>query len=403
MKRAIICEGSDNLGKTTLCKYLQREFAEMKPTVVHCGPPEGEGNEALKFQLKYLAQTMKAFNEGDGIEIWDRSVIGECVYGPMYRADWYEHETYERNVFRELYNVSSRLFNIVLYTNGEVYKTMKIGSKSDETKLYQKMEQAPKIAVKFVDVFTKLGLKHTLYINCENYESFDLRNRYIMKRVRAWLNLHPYEHLMTDDFTHTFFNNGQMIWKNGIGFMRWRYECDDYDDKECDIGCAHATISRFGKAVKRPTGACGAIDTAKYIFIGEAPGQDGCGKLGIPFYDDRSGNLMQTTLDRLGIHPTHYYMTNVVKCCPEGNKLEMYVDNQSRRSLECVVALKTELLRVLNKNPEAKIIALGKVAGYELSRIGLGLKHSVIYHPAYYLRMGMSDEFYREMKLVTEG
>ena len=64
-------------------------------------------------------------------------------------------------------------------------------------------------------------------------------------------------------------------------------------------------------------------------------------------------------------------------------------------------ALKTELLRILKKNPVAKVIALGKVAGYELSRFGI--EHAVVYHPAYYLRMGISDDFYRELKLVTEG
>lgn len=402
MKKAIIIEGPDNLGKTTLAHYLQRELnGTYQIGYAHSGPPEGKGSDALTYQQAMLKQTMKEFQDSNTIEVWDRSIVGECVYGPMFRADWYDHATYEQNMFRELRNVASRIFNVVLYTNGDVYKTMKIKSKNDEDEVYQTMAQAPKIATRFVDVFTMLGMKHTLYINCENYESFDIRNKYIMKRVRAWLNLHPYEHLMTGDFTHTFFNNGQMIWKRGIGFMKWRYECDEYNDKECDIGCAHAKLSRFGKAVKRPTTACGATDAVKYIFVGEAPGKDGCGKLGIPFYDDRSGNLMQTTLDRLGIHPTQYYMTNVVKCCPEGNKLEMYVDNQSRRGLECVMALKTELLRITTKNPTAKIIALGKVAGYELSRFGM--KHAVVYHPAYYLRMGLSEEFYREMKLVMEG
>ena len=398
MKRVIICEGPDNCGKTTLCELLKQEFAEMQPTVVHCGPPQT--NDPLKFQVSYLKTTIRSFEENSGLEIWDRSVIGECVYGPLYRQNEYDHETYERNLMHEMQTVESRIFSIVMYTNGGVYKQMNIKAKKDEEKLYQKMVQAPKIAIRFVDVFTKLGLKHTLYINCENYESFDIRNRYIMKRVRAWLHHKPYEHLMTNDFTHTFFNNGQMMWKRGIGFMKWRYECSTYDDKECALGCNHAIKSEFGRAVNRPTGACGAIDTAKYIFVGEAPGHDGCGKLGIPFYDDRSGNLMQTTLDRLGIHPTHYYMTNIVHCTPERNDLLKYVDNQTRRSLECVTALKAELLRIIDKNPTVKIIALGKVAGYELSRFGM--EHSTVYHPAYYLRMGISDEFHRALKMVME-
>jgi len=400
MKKAVIIEGPDNLGKTTLARFLQSEFVGTHDfAYVHCGPPEGNGTDALKYQCQYLAQTMRAFKNGDGLEIWDRSIIGECVYGPMYRE--YDHACYDALLRTELLGIGSRLFNIVLYTNGECYKRMKIQKKANETKAYQTQNEAPKIAIQFVDVFTKLGLKHTLYINCENYESFDARNTYIMKRVRAWLHLKPYEHLHTGDFTHTFFNNGQMIWKKGVGFMRWRYECDSYTDKLCKIGIDHATTSIFGKTVKRPTTACGATNNVAYLFVGEAPGQQGCGQLGIPFYDDRSGNLMQVTLDRLGIHPTHYYMTNVVKCCPKSNALSEYVDNQSRRNLECVKGLKTELLRIITMNPTVKVIALGKVAGYELSRFGI--QHRVVYHPAYYLRMGISDDFLRELKLVVEA
>lgn len=398
MKKAVIIEGPDNLGKTTLACLIQKEFALHDPTIEHCGPPEGDGDQALEYQLKYLATTMKSFHHDDGLEIWDRSIIGECVYGPMYRE--YDHDRYEMHLVKELESIESRLFNIVLYTNGDVYKQMGIQSKADETKAYQTQKASPKIAIKFVDVFTKLALKHTLYINCENYESFDSRNKYILKRVRAWLNLRSYEHLHTGDFSHTFFNNSQMLWKKGIGFMRWRYECNSYTDKNCEIGIDHATISIFGKVAKRPTTACGASDNVKYIFVGEAPGQDGCGSLGIPFYDDRSGNLMQITLDRLGIHPTQYYMTNAVKCCPSSNNLNAYVGNQDRRALECVIALKDEVLRIMKKSPKAKVIAIGKVAGYELARFGI--QHHSIYHPAYYLRMGISDEFYRALKMIVE-
>lgn len=403
MKKAIILEGPDNLGKTSLAKYLQNEFRGAHDlAITHSGPPpKGSGLDALAWSLKYLKHIAQDFRSGDGIEIWDRSIIGECVYGPMYRE--YDHDKYWQALKQELLSMGGRLFNVVLYTNGDVYKTMNINRKFDEKEVYQTMGEAPKIAVRFVDTFTALGMKHTLYINCENYGSFDIRNRYIMKRVRAWLSLHPYEHLMTGDFTHTFFNNGQMLWKSGVGFMKWRYECNAYLNKDCILGCDHAQGSVYGKMVNRPTGACGASNNVRFIFVGEAPGQNGCGTLGIPFYDDRSGNLLQTTLDRLGIHPTQYYMTNVVKCCPLDNKLGDYVDNQSRRKLECVTALKTELLRIITKNPTAKLVALGKVAGYEMSQMELGLPHAVVYHPAYYLRMGLSDEFYRELKLVMEG
>ena len=399
MKKVIIIEGADNVGKTTLSKFLAEAFSLFKPTIVHCGPPPGDGQSALKFQQQYLRRTMVEVKAEEGLEIWDRSIVGECVYGPLYRK--YDHQAYEDALTIALQEAGRFIFNIVIYTNGEVYDRLKVKRKGDEKEVYQLPTEAPRISARFVDVFSKLSLKYTLYVNCANYESFDERNGYIMKRVRAWLHHKPYEHLMTDNYSHTFFNPNQMMWKEGVGFRKWRYDCVDYEEENCHIGRDHEKSARFGKNMHKPTSACGAIHNVKYIFVGEAPGQEGCGKLGIPFYDDRSGNLMQTTLDRLGIHPTHYYMTNAVKCCPNGNQLGQYVDNHNRRTLECVVRLKEEILYVKEKSPKAKIIALGKVAGYELAR--LGIEFLSVYHPAYYLRMGVSDDFHRELKVVVEG
>ena len=399
MKRAVIIEGPDNVGKTTLSAYLAKTFTVLTPTITHCGPPPGNGSSALAYQRLYLRKTMHDFMHEEGVEIWDRSVIGECVYGPLYRD--YEHDVYAEELEDALQEGWKNIFTIVIYTNGEVYDRLKVKPKDDEDKIYQRRSQAAIISTKFVDVVSHLALKYTLYINCANYASFDERNVYIMKRVRAWLHHKPYEHLMTDDYSHTFFNPTQMLWKEGNGFIKGAYECASFEEDDCDLGHDHARSAKFGKTHARPTSACGATRNVKYIFVGEAPGHDGCGKLGVPFYDDRSGNLMQSALDRLGIHPTHYYMTNAVKCCPNGNKLNDYVSNETRRGLECVVRLKEEILTVQEKSPKAKVIALGKVAGYELAR--LGIHHNMVYHPAYYLRMGVSDDFHRELKVVMEG
>ena len=397
MKKVVIVEGADNIGKTTLCKFLASAFPTFNPTIVHCGPPPGDGQSALKFQQQYLRQSMMAMKAEEGFEIWDRSIVGECVYGPMYRK--YDHQSYEDELIAALQEAGRFIFNIVLYINGEVHQRFKLKKKDDEQKVYQLQSETARISTRFVDVFSRLSLKYTLYVNCANYNSFDERNGYIMKRVRAWLHHKQYEHLMTDDYSHTFFNSQQMVWKEGNGFLKWPYRCDDYEEEDCRLGIDHDRSALFGKKVHRPTSACGAIRNVKYVFVGEAPGHGGCGKLGIPFYDDRSGNLMQMTLDRLGIHPTHYYMTNTVKCCPDGNQLGQYADNSTRRELECVIRLKDEILSVQKHNSTAMVIALGKVAGYELAR--LGIEHHIVYHPAYFLRMGISDDFYLGLKAVV--
>lgn len=404
VRHAIVLEGPDNIGKTYLANTLKREIALLnsgkEPKVVHCGPPVGTGKAAFMYQRKYLKSVIEHVSDDTrDIEIWDRSVIGEDVYGPLYRTGLYDHDKYRRELYDGLQSVRAKMIVIAFYADLEFFKRFGIEKKEDETKKYQRMMEAPKIATRFIDVIARLNLKRTLYVNCLNYDSLDDRNKYIVSRVKMWLKLTPYQHTMTDSYRHTFFNAKQSLWETGRGFVDGRMGCGAYDDRSCELGIDHR-VCRFGSQHDRPTGPCGALTEIKYVFVGEAPGEKGCGKLGVPFYDDVSGNLLQTTLDRLGIHPLHYYMTNVVKCCPAGNKLSDYVSNHTIKELECVQTLSGELGRVMKQNPKAKIIALGKVAAEQLKR--LHFKYHMVYHPAYYLRMGISNDFYRELKLVVE-
>lgn len=405
VRHAIVLEGPDNIGKSYLANTLKRELALIQngkePKIVHCGPPVGTGKSAFIYQQKYLKSVVERVKDDTrDVEIWDRSVIGEDVYGPMYRTGQYDHDVYSQELKDSLQEVRTKLIVIAFYANLDFFKQFGIEKKEDETKKYQRMMEAPKIATRFIDVIARLGLKRTLYVNCANYASLDERNTYVISRVKTWMKLAAYQHTQTDSYRHTFFNPMQMLWETERGFIDGRMRCGAYDDESCQLGRDHAAITKFGCQYHRPTGPCGAVTNIKYIFVGEAPGENGCGKTGIPFYDDRSGNLLQTTLDRLGIHPVHYYMTNVVKCCPVDNKLSMYVSKHTIKDLECVQTLSVELGPIVKKNPFAKIIALGKVAAEQLKR--LHFKYHTVYHPAYYLRMGISDDFYRELKLVVE-
>jgi len=401
MKRIIILEGCDNIGKTLLAEQLKKKFCTFEPTIKHFGPPTKKGKAALTEQLSLLRAECTAIVEQEGVEIWDRSVLGECVYGPMYRAEQYDHDEYRQALGKWLNTVKSQILLVILYTNGDMYQRFGIARKNDETKLYQSFGEAPKIATAFVDLATRLSCKNTVFVNCENYTTFDQRNKYVSDRVKAFLARTTYHHQQIDDYSHSFFGHGKMIWKEGKGFLKWKYQCGTYNEGDCSIGNEHHEFARYGQQYDRPTSACGAIRHVRYVFVGEAPGYNGCGHLGIPFYGDASGSLMQTTLDRLGILPTQYYMTNTVKCCPKNNKLGLHVSNDNRKDLECVDRLNDELDRVLDYNPKAKIIAIGKVAGFELAR--KGYHHVVAYHPAFYLYQGTPDQFYHDMKKLLKG
>ena len=400
MRKVVIIEGADNLGKTTLCNELVNTITKLK-RVRHSGPPTMKGEAALREQLQTLkAEVGRILDKesDDEYEVWDRSIFGEAVYGPLFRAGQYNHKKYLNALIEACEDIAQRVLVIVLYTDGEWYERQRIKRKLDEEKVYQQREMAATIGTAFIDTVTALPLKYRLFINCRNYESFALRNKYILKRVQAWVKNTQYERYQSDDYQQVFFNEDQMLWQHGVGFIENPYACTAFKEKTCAIGNDHRKFAQFGETFRRPTSACGSITNVRYIFVGEAPGHKGCGKLGVPFYNDASGNLMQDALDRLRIVPTQYYMTNTVKCCPKNNDLAMYGSSSTRHVYECVGRLKDEILYVQAKNPSAKVIAIGKVAGQELARIGID--HGLSYHPAYYLRIGRREDFERDFRKV---
>lgn len=405
MKRVIILEGPDNIGKSYLATELLNELSTKYKDVKlrHFGPPTKKGQEILQEQLAVLEHEANEMHRHDHIEIWDRSVIGEAVYGPLYRTDAYDGKEYWKELVEFCRAFQRKIMVIGFYADLPWYKQMRLRPKKDELKEYQGMAEAEKISIAFVNVITRLPVKQRLLVNCHNYASLDVRNSYITARIRTWLRLHAFEHGQTNNYRHTFLNAQHRQWDGRRGFRKEQsvqYQCDEFIDKTCPIGKDHREVAQFGKDYRQPTSGCGAIVRVKYIFVGEAPGGNGCGKLGIPFYDDMSGNLMQTALDTLGILVTEYYMTNVVKCTPKDNKLGQYSVVAPVSRLQCTQQLLGEIAAIQKFSRKAKVIALGKVAAEQLAQVNV--HHVMIYHPAYYLRMGTRGQFVNDLRKVLE-
>src|SRR5690242_1762668 len=67
---------------------------------------------------------------------------------------------------------------------------------------------------------------------------------------------------------------------------------------------------------------------ARIVFVGEAPGQHGADRTGVPFSGDKSGRVLQRMLIALELMDPlspadmpalHCYVTNAVRCCPPAN------------------------------------------------------------------------------------
>jgi len=141
------------------------------------------------------------------------------------------------------------------------------------------------------------------------------------------------------------------------------------------------------------------------VFIGEAPGKNGCGSTGIPFYGDRSGDLFQACLAESGILMKSVYTTNIIKCCPKDNRTPTAVEVSN-----CRKWLDMELAKVA---PQI-IITLGGMAlnffapeRKLMTSVGTAFAwcdYIVVpyYHPAYALRIGASAQYKKDFKILLE-
>lgn len=128
--------------------------------------------------------------------------------------------------------------------------------------------------------------------------------------------------------------------------------------------------------------------SAKWMFIGEAPGADE-DRLGEPFVG-RAGQLLNAMLFAMGLKREDVYIANLLKCRPPGNR-----DPQPEEVMQCepylvrqIELIKPVLIVALGRHAAHSLlkteIPLGKLRGQRFSYHGTPL--IVTYHPAYLLR-----------------
>lgn len=138
----------------------------------------------------------------------------------------------------------------------------------------------------------------------------------------------------------------------------------------------------------------------RIVFVGEAPGAEEQ-KIGKPFVG-RSGKLLTEMLTKSKIGRDLVYITNIVKCRPENNRIPT-----EEEKLICSFFLKRELYII---KPEI-IITLGSTAtkffikGSKIGNVVGHIKWDLdknsyiypLYHPSYVLRNGISKDEYLKL------
>lgn len=183
MTKLLIIEGQDRCGKDLLINSLLNRYPNTK--TVHWGFPMGETNEQRvtyqkeSFLLNMMQYRLVVLKNDLDLVIWNRSHIGECVYGPMYRnspADWIfelEHKYLHDAEIYLVYLYGDTNF-LLRNDDGESF-TLDIVKKEKEAQL-------------FTEAIDKSSIQKKLKLKVNNGNNYIDKQR-ILNRVKDFIGI----------------------------------------------------------------------------------------------------------------------------------------------------------------------------------------------------------------------
>lgn len=186
----IIIEGLDRTGKDTLINYLCSTVSNY--SVRHFKRPVGNTNEEkIQFQKndfedefilsEYLSDDEISTLSPYDIYVWNRSHIGEYVYGNLYR-EYDPSWIFDLEKQHEI-DKNDNAYLILLYADAEF-----LIKKEDGKSLSDKLEDREKEIKLFLEAFEKSNIKNKLKIKV-NFGDNYIDKEYIQKQVTEFLNL----------------------------------------------------------------------------------------------------------------------------------------------------------------------------------------------------------------------
>ena len=179
----IIIEGGDNLGKDLLIEGILKHFKADNITIRHFGKPPKifpEGITPLEFQFKcfwketYLLKNIRQmeddeYNYYENVVIWNRSHLGEYVYGQMFREeDPKELESFLYNFeIRNLINYPNETFLILLTADPKFFL-----SKEDGNSFSKNLKEKTRELQLFDKIFDLSQIDNKLRLQVNNGKEF---------------------------------------------------------------------------------------------------------------------------------------------------------------------------------------------------------------------------------------
>lgn len=164
--KLLIIEGGDRVGKNTLIESVAREYTHVIHR--HWGFPKGETDAEKtafqkdffnwEFKLHNILQTASNDVDKNSIIIWNRSHIGELVYGTIYRNS--QPETWVMDLEKKYcFDQADNIYLVYLHADPEFV------IKQDDGKSYSaNLEDKQTELAKFFDAINKSSIRKKLSI-----------------------------------------------------------------------------------------------------------------------------------------------------------------------------------------------------------------------------------------------
>jgi thymidylate kinase len=183
----IIVEGTDRTGKDSLIKGLAEHFhgSDASLMIKHWGFPLGNTNEEkTAYQKEMFRKEFERYDilkKGNHINvIWNRSHIGELVYGPMYRnsvsSDWIFSLEKE---FK--FDSSEEVFLIYLYGDPN-FLIKNDDGQSFTNEVVKKTEELQR----FEEAVAKSNIQNKLILKVNHGDQYVNKNE-LLKRVLSFI------------------------------------------------------------------------------------------------------------------------------------------------------------------------------------------------------------------------
>jgi len=182
----VIVEGCDRTGKDTLIHWLTAHANNY--TVRHFTKPVGKTlNEKRKYQIEdfdnefFLATNKPKEKQTNDLYIWNRSHIGEYVYGQMYR----DSESSWIFDMEQRFNFHKRddIYLILLYAEPEF-----LIKREDGHSLSTNLEDRKQEIKLFLEAIDKSNIKHKLTIKVNDGDNY-IPKEVIQNQVQDFLQL----------------------------------------------------------------------------------------------------------------------------------------------------------------------------------------------------------------------